>query len=146
MSKKLTFLIVALECVFAVFLISIFGPMIESLHTVIIVDDIHFINENGEAIENESSVFVDLQVSRSFHYDFVLSPSNATNKSVKIIHNKTDEEIEIEADADGTGFTVHFLSKNISSVKITVRANDSSQKQATIIINKKMTNVEIDDF
>ena len=146
MNKKLTFLIVTLECVFAVFLISIFGPMVESFHAVVVVDNIYFVDENGEAMENNSSVFVDLQVSRSFHYDFEITPDNATNKTVKIIHDKTNEEIEIEPDADGTGFTVHFLSKNISSVKITVRASDSSQKQATIILNKVINDVDIDDL
>ena len=146
MNKKLTFLIVTLECIFAVFLISVFGPMVESLHKVVIVNDLYFIDENGEALEDGASVFVDLQVSRSFHFDFVVSPDDATNKKIKIMHDKTDEEIEIEEDADGTGFTIHFLSKNISSVKITIRASDSSQKQATIILNKVIGDVDIDDL
>ena len=147
MNKKLTILIVALECVFAVFLVSIFGPMIESLHSKIQVDEIYFVDENGQRVDDNSSVFVDLQVSRSFHYDFVVQPQNATDRSVSVIHSCTNDEIEIEMDADGTGFTVHFLSKNVTSVKITVRAKDTSQKQAVITINKRLTDIDIgDDF
>lgn len=146
MNKKIIFLIVAIECIFAVFLISIFGPMVESLHKVVVVNDIYFVDENGEALEDEAALIVDLQSSRSFHYDFVISPDDATDTSVKIMHNRSDDEIEIEKDADGTGFTVHFLSKNVTSVKITVRANDSSQKQAVIILNKRIEDVVIDIF
>ena len=145
MNKKLTILIVALECVFAVFLVSIFGPMIESLHSKIQVDEIYFVDENGQRVDDNSSVFVDLQASRSFHYDFVVQPQNATDRSVSVIHSCTNDEIEIEMDADGTGFTVHFLSKNVTSVKITVRAKDTSQKQAVITINKRLTDIDIGD-
>ena len=147
MNKKITVLIVALECVFAVFLISVFGPMVEALHSKVIVNDIYFVDSEGERMEDGASVFVDLQTSRSFHYDFVVTPDNATDKSVKVIHNRADTEIEIEMDSDGTGFTVHFLSKNVTSVKVTVRASDSSQKQAQITINKRLTDIDIgDDF
>ena len=147
MNKKITVLIVALECVFAVFLISVFGPMVEALHSKVIVNDIYFVDPEGERMEDGASVFVDLQTSRSFHYDFVVAPDNATDKSVKVIHNRADTEIEIEMDGDGTGFTVHFLSKNVTSVKVTVRASDSSQKQAQITINKRLTDIDIgDDF
>ena len=147
MSKKLIILIVALECIFAVFLISIFGPIVESFHSKILVQEIYFVDENGERMENDSSIFVDLQASRSFHYDFVVGPDDATDKTVKVIHNKSDEEIEIEMDAEGSGFTVHFLSKDVTSVKITVRAVDSSQKQAEITLNKRLADVNIgDDF
>ena len=147
MNKKIIILIVALECIFAVFLISVFGPMVESLHTKKSVKEIYFLDDKGNRMENDSSFFVDLQVSRSFHYEFVINPSDATDRTVKVIHNRSDEEIEIEMDANGSGFTVHFLSKDVASLKITVRANDSSQKQAIITLNKRLTDINIgDDF
>ena len=148
MNKKLTILIVAIECIFAVFLVSIFGPMIEALHAKILVADIYFVDEDGERIENDADVFVDLDVQRSYHYSFVLEPSDATNKEVFITASEQDpEKIEIEPDANGKGFTVHFLTKNVSSVKVTVRAKDTSQREAVITINKRLTDIEIgDDF
>ena len=147
MNKKLTVLIVAIECVFAVFLISIFGPMVESLHAKVLVEDVYFIDEAGERLEDDIVVYVDLDVSRSFHYDFVVGPENATDKTAKVLHNRAEDEIEIELDSDRTGFTVHFLTKNISGVEITLRANDQSQKQASININKRLADVNIgDDF
>ena len=147
MNKKLTILIVALECVFAVFLVSIFGPMIDSLHSKVVVRDIYFVDSNGVRMEDNSSLVVDLDQSRSFHYDFEILPDDATDKRVEIIHNRTNGEIEIEKDSDGLGFTVIFLSKNVSSVRITVRAKDSSQKQATITLVKKLGDVDLgDDF
>ena len=147
MNKKLIILIVALECVFSVFLISIFGPMIEALHSKIVVEDIYFVDENGERLEDGVTLSVDLDVSRSFHYDFEVITLEATDRTVEILHNCTDTEIEIEPDADGFGFTVHFLSKNISHVRIVVRAKDSSQKQAAITLVKRDSDVDIgDDF
>ena len=147
MNKKLTILIVALECVFAVFLISIFGPMVESLHAKKLVEDVYFVDESSERIEDDAVIYVDLDISRSFHYSFVVGPEDATDKTVKVLHNRTDDEIEIELDAGGMGFTVHFLTKNISGVEITLRANDQSQRQATINLSKRLADVNIgDDF
>ena len=147
MNKKLIILIVALECVFSIFLISLFGPMVESLHAKKLVEDIYFLGDSGERLEDDVLLYVDLDVSRSFHYDFVVGPDDATDKTAKIIHNRTDDEIEIELDSDGTGFTVHFLTKNISGVEITLRANDQSQRQVTINLSKRLADVNIgDDF
>ena len=147
MNKKLIFLIVSLECVLAVLLVSVFGPMVESLNSKVLVSEIYLVDDGGERMENGASVFVDLQVSRSFHYDFVVTPDNATDSSVNVLHNKRSEEIEIEMDSDGMGFTVHFLSKDVTGVKITVRAKDSSQKQAIITLNKRLFDVNVgDDF
>lgn len=147
MNKKLIVLIVALECVFSIFLISIFGPMIEALHAKIIVKDLYFVDEAGERMLNAETVTVNLDESRSFHFDFEVVTEEATDRTVEIIHNRTDEEILLEEDVDGFGFTVHFLSKNISSVTIIVRANDSSQKSASITLSKSGSNINIgDDF
>ncbi|MBO7292739.1 MAG: hypothetical protein J6V07_02255 [Clostridia bacterium] len=147
MNKKLIVLIVALECVFSIFLISIFGPMIEAIHSKVIVKDLYFVDEAGERMLNAETITVNLDESRSFHFDFEVVTEEATDRTVEIIHNRTDEEILLEEDVDGFGFTVHFLSKNISSVTIIVRANDSSQKSASITLSKSGSNINIgDDF
>ena len=148
MNKKLIVLIVALECIFAVFLVSIFGPMIEALHSKVIVTEIYFVDEQGDRIEDDTDVFVDLNERRSYHYSFVVKPDDATDKSVSIISSEKDpNKIEIEPDSSGKGFTVHFLSKSVTSVTITVRAKDTSQKETKITINKRLTDINIgDDF
>lgn len=145
MNKKLIILIVALECVFSIFLISVFGPMIEALHSKVIVKDVYFVDEDGVRIENDTSFVVDLDVSRSFHFDFEVMAEDATERTVDILHNGKDNEIEIEEDVDGFGFTVHFLSKNIPSVTIIIRATDSSQKSAAITLVKRDSDVNIGD-
>lgn len=148
MNKKLIVLIVALECVFSIFLISIFGPMIEALHAKVIVKDLYFVDDAGVRMEDESSIEVDLSMKRSFHFDFEVVTEEATDRTVEILHNASDDEIEIVEDVDGLGFTVTFLStKEVTSVRIVVRARDSSQKQAALTLNKRDDDVNIgDDF
>ena len=147
MNKKLIVLIVALECVFSIFLISIFGPMIESLHSKIVVQDVYFVDDAGVRMEEEASVLVDLSEKRSFHFDFEVVTEEATDRTVDILHNCTDDEIEILEDADGFGLTVTFLSSKIPGVRIVVRARDSGQKQAALNIVVRDDDVNIgDDF
>lgn len=145
MNKKLIVLIVALECVFSIFLISIFGPMIEALHAKVVVQDVYFVDETGTRMEEDASVLVDLSGKRSFHFDYEVVTEEATDRTVEILHNRTDEEIEILEDVDGFGFTVTFLSSKIPSVRIVVRARDSSQKQAAITLSVKDEDVDIGD-
>ena len=147
MNKKLTILIVAIECVFAVFLVSIFGPMVESLHAKVVVKNIYILDEQGQRLEPNANLTVDLDVSRSFRFGIEVQTDEATDKRVSVTHNLSDSEIEIEQDVDGFGFTVHFLKKSISSVKIFVTARDSSQKQTILTLNKKPSDINIgDDF
>ena len=147
MNKKLIVLIVALECVFSIFLISIFGPMIEALHAKVIVKDVYFVDDAGVRMEEDASVIVDLSMKRSFHFDFEVVTEEATDRTVDILHNCTDDEIEIVEDVDGFGFTVTFLSTKMPSVRIVVRARDSGQKQAALTLVRRDEDVDIgDDF
>ena len=150
MNKKLMILIVALECVFSVFLISIFGPMIEALHSKIVVEDVYFVDEAGVRMENESSVFVDTSPEtgkRSFHLSYAVVTEEATDRTVEIIHNRDSDEIEIVEDDEGFGFTVRYRDRSITSVRITIRAKDSSQKEAVITLIKKDTDQDLgEDF
>ena len=150
MNKKLMILVVALECVFAVFLISIFGPMIEALHAKVVVQDVYFVDEGGERIENESSILVDTSAEtgkRSFHFRYRVETEEATDRTVVILHDRSPDEIEIVEDDDGFGFTVRYRNRNITSVRITIRAKDASQKEAVITLVKRDENVDIgDDF
>ena len=147
MNKKLMVLIVALECVFAVFLISIFGPIIESLTANVAVSDIYFVDEAGERIENESSILIDLEEKRSHHLSFAVVTEEATDRTVQVLHDREADEIEILMDPDGFGFAVRYLKKDVTSVRITIRTNDATQKEAVITLIKRDSDVNIgDDF
>ena len=145
MNKQLIVLIVALECVSSVFLVSIFGPMIEALHSKVVVTDLYFVDEAGERMKDEETITVNLSQSLSYDFRFVVEAENATDRTVDIIHNRSDEEIEIVQN-DDFSFTVHFLSIDVQSVTIIVRAKDSSQKTATITLSRGGSDIEIDEF
>ena len=147
MNKKLMILIVALECVFAIFLISVFGPMVEALHTKVVVDDVYFVDEAGVRMENESSILVDLDEKRSYHFSYEVVTEEATDRTVEIVVDRDATEIEILEDEEGFGFTVRYKKKDITSVRIVLRAKDSSQKEAVITLVKQDADVDIgDDF
>lgn len=145
MNKKLIILIVALECVFSIFLISVFGPMVESLHTKVVVKDVYFVNDAGERMEEGATVTVDLDKSRSYHLDFVVESEDATERTVDILCNQ-EGAVEITPDADGFGFEILFIDKSIPSVTIVIRATDSSQKSASITLSKASSDTDIDDL
>ena len=147
MNKKLIVLIVALECVFSIFLISVFGPMIEAMHSHVVVEDVYFVDEAGNRMEDEETIEINLDTAIEFHYDFEVVTTEATDRSVDIVHSLTDDDILIETDADGFGFTVIFMTRKVTSVRITVRATDGSQKSASITLVKRDGDQDLgDDF
>ena len=149
MNKKLIILIVALECVFSVFLISIFGPMIESLHSKVLVSDLYLLDENRErlvAAEDEEIPSVTIGIPHDFDYEFrvVVETEEATDRTYTVTHNRTDEEIEITTTKNG--FRVTFLA-DVANVTVTVKANDGSLKTAKVLITKAGGNTDLgDDF
>ena len=145
MNKKIIILIVALECVFSVFLISFFGPMIEVLNSKVIVQDVYFVDENGERLPDGTSITVNLDQQRDYHLDFEVVTDKATDRAVDIIC-RPESAVESTEDADGFGFHVLFLDKNVSSVTFIIRAKDSSQRSATITLTKATTDTDIDDL
>lgn len=150
MNKKLIILIVALECVFSVFLISIFGPMIEALHSKVLVEDLYLLDEEGQrmvAPEGQELPSVKITMPGDIDYKFtvMVESDEATDKSFTITHNRSDEEIEITQKKNV--ITVTFITLEITDVTVTVTANDGSLCYATVIITKSggSTNVG-DDF
>ncbi len=151
MNKKLIILIVALECVFSVFLVSLFGPMIEALHTKILVTDVYLIDEQGERLVPEEeksipSVAISLPGDLDYHFALEVLETDATDKSVTVTTNRPAEEIEIRMDKNGRGFTVTFLNPMLKSVTVTATANDGSAKTASVYIEKEGGNHDIDDI
>ena len=149
MNKKLIILIVALECVFSIFLISIFGPMIESLHSKVLVSDLYLLDEDRtrlEATEDEEIPLVKIGIPNDFDYEFyvVVETDEATDRTYTVTHNRTDDDVEIRMTKNG--FRVTFLS-DISNVTITVKANDGSLKTASVLLTAAGGSTDVgDDF
>ena len=142
MNKKLIVLIVALECVFAVFLISFFGPMIASLHEDVPVSVIYLVDENGDRLvpkedEDMPSVSISLPGDLDYHFALEVLEADATDKSVTVTTNRPADEIEVRMDKNGRGFTVTFLNPTLKHVTVTVTANDGSSKTAHVYIEKE---------
>ena len=142
MNKKLIVLIVALECVFAVFLISFFGPMIASLHEDIPVSAIYLVDEKGDRLlpkegEDMPSVNISLPGDLDYHFALEVLEHDATDKSVTITVDRTEDEIEVRMDKNGRGFTVTFLNPMLKNVTVTVTANDGSSQTAHVYIEKE---------
>lgn len=146
MNKKLIILIVALECVFSVFLISIFGPMVEAIHSGVPVSEIYFTNEEGERLPDGAIIEVDLEDTRSVSLSWVILPEGATNKAVTVTADLGEDCIRISEDADGLGARITF--RKTEAVHITVRATDGSTVSATVTLKPltKPPSSDIDPF
>ena len=141
MNKKLIVLIVALECVLAVFLISFFGPMIASLHEEVPVSAIYLIDENGERLlpkddEDMPSVAISLPGDLDYHFGLEVLEEDATDKTVTVTTNRPADEVTVRMDKNGRGFTVTFENPFLKHATITVSANDGSSKTAHVYIEK----------
>ena len=149
MNKKLIILIVALECVFSVFLISVFGPMIEAMHSKVLVSDIYLKDEDQvrlETPEGEEMPTIRIDVPNDYDYRFyvVVETDEATDKSYTVTHNSTDDEIEIQKKRDG--FVVTFIGET-TTVTVTVTANDGSGQSASVLVTRTGGNTDLgDDF
>ena len=142
MNKKLVVLIVALECVFSVFLISIFGPVIASLHEDIPVSELYLLDEAGNRLlpsegEDMPSVAISLPGDLDYYFALEVLDEDATDKSVTVTTNRPSDEIEVRMDRNGRGFTITFLNPMLKSVTVTVTTNDGSSKVAHVYIEKE---------
>lgn len=149
MNKKLIILIVALECVFSVFLVSLFGPMIEALHAEVLVSEIHLVDENGERLVPEEgkilpSVAISLPGDLDYHFVLEILDEKATDKSVTVTTD--NPEVTVLMDRNGRGFTVTFENPMLKSVTVTVTANDGSAKTASVYIEKAGGSTNVPDI
>lgn len=135
MNKKLIVLIVALECVFSIFLISIFGPMLEMLHTPASVTEIHVLDAEGNRLERGAVIELDSEV-RSYELTWEVLPDNAENPTVAITAFVDDVEItedtenppiRITMNGDGESARITFRSKKPARpVRIMLTSTDGS--------------------
>ena len=132
MNKKLIVLIVALECVFSVFLISIFGPMLEMLHTPADVREIYILDKDGKRVERGAVIELDLET-RSYDLVWEVLPEDADNKTMtvsafvdgeEITEGSEDPAVRITMSPDGESARITFRKKK--PVRISVTATDGS--------------------
>ena len=129
MSKKIVVIVVLVECILAVLLISFFGQEIYNAKNNVKTTEIYFINEQGERLQNDAIVEVELSDSAlSYQLHWVAKPKNVSNKKVVFVSDNEDVVV------DSYGLVTFFEE---STVLITIKTADGSNKTATIILTPK---------
>ncbi len=127
MNKKLVILAVLLECILAVLLVSFFGKAIEDARKDVLCEDIYFVTETGEKIDDDVGIEVELSDTKlSYKLYWKIIAKNTTKKEVEFVSSKPESVI-----IDQTGI-VTFLEE--TDVVITIRAMDGSGKSDSITL------------
>ena len=129
MNKKVVFLVVLLECILAVFIVSVFGHAIEDARRQILCQDLYFVSESGEKIEDGEMIeykLTDANISYQLHW--VMETSEASNKEV--VFESSDPMVKVNS----LGL-ITFLEE--VDVVITIRAIDGSGKTDSITLVPK---------
>ena len=127
MNKKLVILAVLLECLLAVLLVSFFGKAIEDARKDVLCEDIYFVTETGEKIDDDVGIEVELSDTKlSYKLYWKIIAKNTTKKEVEFVSSKPESVI-----IDQTGI-VTFLEE--TDVVITIRATDGSGKSDSITL------------
>ena len=131
MNKKVIFLVVILECILAIFVVSILGIAIEDARAEKLCTDIYFVDENGEKIPDGVIIEYELEKgSINYQLHWVLVAEDTTQKEIEFVSNNPFVTV------DSTG-RVTFL-KDDASAEITIMAKDGSMKTDTIILVPKL--------
>lgn len=129
MNKKVVFLVVLLECILAVFIVSIFGHAIEDSRRQILCEDLYFVNELGEKYEDGEMIEFTLTDSNmSYQLAWIMETDKTSNKEVVF---ESDNPL-VKVNALGL---VTFLEE--TDVVITVRTVDGSGKMDSITLVPK---------
>lgn len=129
MSKKIVVIVVLVECILAVLLISFFGQEIYNAKNNVKTTEIYFTNEEGERLQDNAVIEVELSDSAlSYQLHWVAKPKNISNKKVVFVSDNEDVVV------DSYGLVTFFEE---STVLITVKSADGSNKTATIILTPK---------
>ena len=136
MNKKVVFLVVLLECILAVFIVSVFGHAIEDSRKQILCEDIYFVNESGEKIPDGTMMEFKLTDSNiSYQLYWVMETDKTSNKEV--VFESSNPLVKVNS----LGL-VTFLDE--VSVVITVRAIDGSGKTDSITLVPELGDVVVD--
>ena len=129
MNKKVVFLVVLLECILAVFLVSVFGHAIEDSRRQILCQDLYFATESGEKIEDGEMIEYKLTDSNmSYQLYWVMETDKTSNKEV--VFESSDPMVKV----NNLGL-VTFLEE--TDVVITIRALDGSGRTDSITLVPK---------
>ena len=129
MNKKIVFLVVLLECVLAIFIVSVFGHAIEDSRKQILCQELYFVTENGEMIEDGEMIEYKLTDSNiSYQLYWVMETGATSNKEV--VFESSDPMVKVNS----LGL-VTFLEE--TDVVITIRALDGSGRTDSITLVPK---------
>ena len=129
MNKKIVFLVVLLECVLAIFIVSVFGHAIEDSRKQILCQELYFVTENGDVIEDGEMIEYKLTDSNiSYQLYWVMETGATSNKEV--VFESSDPMVKVNS----LGL-VTFLEE--TDVVITIRAIDGSGKTDSITLVPK---------
>lgn len=134
MNKKVVFLVVLLECILAVFIVSVFGHAIEDSRKQIFCEEIYFTTESGEKIEDGETIEYNGSMV-SYQLYWVMETDKTSNKEVAF--ESSNPLVKVNA----LGL-VNFLFEDESeavAVTITIRAIDGSGKTDSITLIPKRT-------
>ena len=136
MNKKVVFLVVLLECILAIFIVSIFGHAIEDSRRQILCQDIYCVDANGEKIEDGEMIEYEL-VGSDINYQlyWVMETDKTSNKEVIFESSNTLVKVNSEG-------LVMFIEE--VPVVITVRATDGSGKSDSVTLVPKAGDIVVD--
>ncbi len=127
MNKKVIIIVVIIECIAAILLVSFWGKMVESRNTVIVPTEVYFTDEDGNRIDDNARIEIELSDSnRDYQLYWKVLPNNATNKEVEFLCER-DDAVAISETGRVTFFTD-------ATVQVIVRTMDGEQ-DATIILS-----------
>ena len=136
MNKKVVFLVVLLECILAIFIVSIFGHAIEDSRRQILCQDIYFVDANGEKIEDGEMIEYELLGSDiNYQLYWVMETDKTSNKEV--VFESSNALVKVNSEG-----LVMFIEE--VPVVITVRAVDGSGKSDSVTLVPKSGDVVVD--
>lgn len=130
MNKKVVFLVVLLECILAIFVVSIFGHAIEDARKQILCQDIYFVNDSGEKIEDGEMIeFSVSDTNMSYQLHWIMVAKDTSNKEV-VFESSDPDAVKVNS----LGLVTFF---DEVDVVITIRVIDGSGKTDSITLVPK---------
>jgi len=134
MNKKAMILIVIVECILAILLIAVIGKAIENYHQEVFCEEIHFVNEKGEIIDDTTVRVTNLVEGCQLHY--VIVPSDATDQSVTF-HSEKPNEVYV----DELGNVTFLKQSSSTTASITVVTKNGKTATVTVAPERDMSGI-----
>ena len=134
MNKKVMILIVIVECILAILLIAVLGKAIENYHQEVFCEEVHFVNEQGEIIDDTTVRVKD--VVQGCQLLYVIVPSDATDQSVTF-HSEKPNDIFV----DETGHVTFLKPTSPTTASITVVTKNGKTATVTVAPERDMSGI-----